>query len=438
MLKNNKTLILIIKTSLPPAISMIIQSLYNIIDSMYVTSFDDKAMKAISIVYPIQNIILAIAVGLGVGLNAYISMKLGQKKIEDASKAATQSLFLCLIHYILVLAIGLGVSTLFINSFTQDSLVFDYASTYITWIIIFSFATIFQINFEKILQADGKMILPMYSLLAGVIINIILDPILIFNCNLGVLGAAIATVIAQIVSAVIMLYFVLSRHNRIRLSFKGFKFKKDSFLAIYRVGIPAFAMNAIPSVMVTSMNYILVKVSETAITTFGIYYKLQYFVYMGICGISQGTMPMMSYSFGSDDKEQLTSILKNSIKLSVVICFIATLFFLAIPNILMMAFYKDAKMIESTTILLRVASLGFCFGSINAFMPSYFQSIQKGIPSLIISICRQIVILLPLAYFLQMALNETGIYLAVAISELLTFILVVILYKLTKTKEKSL
>ncbi len=423
-MKENKVLSLIIKMSIPPALSMIIQSLYNLIDSMYITSYDPKAMEAISIVYPIQNLILALSVGVGVGMNACIAMKLGQKKHKEAENAATLGMILSFFHYIIVLGLGLGLSKIFIESFTNEALVIDYGTTYIHMIIIFSFTTIFQIAMEKILQADGKMLLPMFSLLTGVIINIVLDPILIFNCNMGVFGAALATVIAQVLATMVMLYFILSKRNRVRLQIKGFYFDKSNLISIYRIGIPSFFMNAIPSFMVTIMNYILITINEMAITTFGIYYKLQYFVYMGVSGVAQGTMPLMSYSFGARDEKRLQVLLKDSILLSLGIGAIATLIFMGIPNLLMMMFYEDQQLIAQTNTFLRLASIGFCFGCINYIMASYFQSIQRGITSLFLSLLRQLFLLLPLAYLLSMLLDENGVYLSIALSEITTTLLV--------------
>lgn len=423
-MENKNILKLIISMSIPPALSMIIQSLYNIIDSMYITNFDEKAMNAISLVFPIQNIILALAVGIGIGINATVSMKLGQKKIEAAESAATHGFFLSFFHYALVLILGLSLSGIFINSFTNDPVIIDYANTYIFWIILFSFTTIFEIALEKILQADGKMMLPMIALLTGAIINVILDPILIFNCNLGVLGAAIATVSSQVVSTIIIIIFIISKKNRIRLKLKGFRFQTNTIFSIYKIGIPSFFISAIPSLMVSIMNYILVGISEMAVTTFGIYYKLQNFVYMGVSGICQGTMPIMSYHFGAKNKTKLKEVTKKSLLLSGAIGIIATIVFLSIPNILLGMFYKDPELIETCSPYLRFVSLGFIFGCMNYLMSSYFQAIQRGVTSLVISISRQLVILIPLTLLLSHQFQELGVYLSIAISEIITICIV--------------
>ena len=409
-MEKKKTLALIIKMSLPPALSMIIQSLYNLIDSMYVTNYDPKAMEAISIVYPIQNLILALSVGIGVGMNACIAMKLGQNKQKEAENAATSGLILSIFHYLGVLVIGLALSKIFIQTFTAEDKVIQYGLTYINLIIIFSFTTIFQIAMEKILQADGKMALPMFSLVTGVIINVILDPLLIFTFDMGILGAALATVIAQVCSTIVMLAFILSKKNRIRIHLKGFSFHKDNIQSIYKVGIPSFFMNAIPSFMVTFMNYILITINSFAVTTFGLFYKLQYFVYMGVSGIAQGTMPLMSYNYGAKNEKRLNLILKQSLFLSIGIGILATIIFMSMPNLLMQMFYEDQNLIQTTNMFLRLASIGFSFGCINYIMASYFQSIQKGLLSLIVSLLRQLILLLPLAYGLSLCMEESGIY----------------------------
>lgn len=436
-MKQEKLLSLIIKMSIPPALSMIIQSLYNLIDSMYVTSYDAKAMEAISIVYPIQNLILALSVGIGIGMNACIAMKLGQNKQKEAENAASLGLLLSIFHYGVVLILGLSLSKAFVESFTQETKVIEYSLTYIRLMIIFSFTTLFQIAMEKILQADGKMALPMISLLTGAILNVILDPILIFICNMGLLGAALATVIAQVCATFVMLFFILSKKNRIRIHLKGVQFDKENLISIYRIGIPSFFMNAIPSFMVTTMNYILISLHELAVTTFGLYYKLQYFVYMGVSGIAQGTMPLMSYSYGAADQKRLSNILKKSIILSISIGVVATLLFMTIPHVLMGLFYEDAELISKTNTFLRLASIGFCFGCANYLMSSYFQSIQKGFSSLLISLLRQIIFLLPIAYVLSQTLQENGIYLAISIAEVLTLIITFLLYWLHRKKQNN-
>lgn len=426
--KNNHIARLIITMSIPPALSMIIQSLYNIVDSVFVTKYDPKAMEAISLVFPIQNLILALAVGIGVGINTYVSMKLGQQKQKEAESAAMHGVLLSFLHYLLVLILGLCFSTPFIRSFTQDPVIIDYSKTYIHLIVIFSFTTIFQIALEKILQADGKMMLPMISLLTGAVLNVILDPIFIFSLNLGITGAAVATVIGQIASTLLMIYFIISRKNRIRLHIKAFSLQKDTIVAIYRIGIPSFFMNAIPSLMVTLMNYILVGVSKTAVTTFGIYYKLQNFVYMGVSGLSQGTMPLMSYHYGANDQQRLRHILKDTFLFSCSIGLLATVLFLSIPNYLLQLFYDEQAMIASCTSYLRIASIGFSFGCINYIFASYFQSTQKGMASLLVSLFRQMIFLIPLAYIFSFFLEENGIYLAVCIAEITTFLFVAIFF----------
>lgn len=425
---------LIIKMSLPPALSMVIQSLYNLIDSIYITNYDELAMEAISIVYPIQNIILAIAVGIGVGINAFASLRLGENNFNSAKNVATTGTLIALFNYFVVLVIGLLVAPIFIKNFTNNPLVIDYSLTYINLIIIFSFTTIIQIALEKILQADKKMLLPMISLLVGTITNVILDPILIFNCNLGILGAAIATVIAQVLATLVMIFFVFSKYNKLKLNIRNYNFAFDDLKNIYKIAIPAFFINAVPSLMVALMNLILVDLSSSAITTFGIYYKLQYFVYMGVCGISQGTMPLMSFSYGAKDYKKLKSLINHSTLLSAIIGLFCTVIFLIIPQLLMAIFYKDEILIKNSATFLRLASLGFMFGCFNYILASYFQSIQKSVTSLIICLLRQLIILLPFAYFLSNYQNENGVYLAITLTEIITSIITFIIYKYSNKK----
>ena len=428
------TLKLIIKMSIPPAISMLIQSLYNIIDSIYITKFDPSAMEALSIVFPIQNIILAIGVGIGIGINAYVSIKLGQKRKSEAENAATLGVLASCVHYILVVIIGLLLCKPFIKSFTSDAKVIDYALLYIRLMIITSFNVVIQISFEKILQADGKMSLPMYALFVGALLNIVLDPIFIFVCDMGVLGAAIATIIGQLTATIMMLCFTFSKKNTIRLSLKKLKWDPQALKAIYKVGIPSVLITGIPSIMVSVMNLILIGISTTAVTTFGIYYKIQNFVYMAVCGICQGVMPVISYNYGARNKNQFNLVVKESLLLSAGLGLFFNILFLIIPGPLMKLFYSDAAMINSTKVFLQIASFSFILGSFNYVLGGYFQAIQKGFKSLLVNILRQFIFLLPLAYLFGYLLGEKGVYLGLVISETLTFIFAFIFYMDSKKK----
>ena len=435
------TLKLIIKMSVPPALSMLIQCLYNLVDSIYITQFDPLAMEAISLVYPLQNIILAIGLGIGIGINAYASNKMGQGDQASANNGATLGVIASIINYILVVIIGLFTTRIFVESFTSNAQVIEYALTYINLIIVFSFTTIVQIALEKILQANGTMMLPMISLIIGSVINIALDPLLIFNANLGILGASIATVVGQVIATLIMLYFVLSKRNKIRLDFKHLKLDMTCLKKIYLVGVPSIILTAIPSIMVGAMNYILITLNSLAVTTFGIYYKLQYFVYMAVSGISQGTMPLISYSVGAKDDARFKSIVDNSIFLALGIGIFSMLIFLVLPGPIMSLFYDETLNTTAVQNLMRVASLSFGFGSINYFLASYFQSVQEGFKSLMVAVLRQFVLILPTAFALSLVLDEMGVYLAIPISEALTLFITLIFFskdfkkKINKMKE---
>lgn len=430
----NKILTTIIKMSIPPALSMLIQSLYNLVDSIYITKYDTLAMEALSLIYPIQNIILAIAVGIGVGINAYIATKLGENNLKTAKNTATLGIILSFLHYILVLITGLLTSAFFIKSFTTNNLVINYARIYINLIIIFSFTTIIQITLEKILQSDGKMLMPMVSLLFGAIINIVLDPLLIFTFDLGILGAAIATVVGQIIATIIMIFFVFSKKNRIKPTIKGVKCDLKAIKKIYIVGIPAILISAIPSIMVALMNYILKDISPTAITTFGIYYKLQYFVYMLGSGLSQGVMPLMSFAFGAKNLKRLNLLIKDSIMLSSLIGLISFIIFMIASKFFISMFYDDIILINNTKNLLKIASISFPFGLVCYILTSYFQSIQKPFISLIITVLRQLVLLLLASYILKLFYNETGIYIGLIVSEFITCVICSIMFFYYKNK----
>ena len=299
----HKILPLLLSMSIPPTISMLINSLYNIVDSIFVARLGTDALTAVSLAFPIQNLILAIAVGSGVGVNSYIARKLGEKDFETANKTAAHGLTLAVLHYLLLVVLGIFLIKPFFRMFTSDSSIFQMGVDY-TYIVTFlSVGTITQIAIEKILQATGNTLAPMYLQIIGAVTNIVLDPILIYGYfglpAMGVRGAAIATVIGQITALIASIYVLFFRKQEITIEKKDFSWNLEIVKEIYNVGIPSFFIMSIGSFLVMGINFILSGISTLAVSLFGIYFKLQTFIYMPTSGVTQGAMPIMGYSYGA-------------------------------------------------------------------------------------------------------------------------------------------
>lgn len=422
---------LIMSMSLPAMFSMIIQALYNIVDSIFVAQINENALTAVSLAYPVQMLIISVAVGTGVGLNSLVSRKLGENKQDEADSAATHGLFLGIATWVIFMLLGVFLTGTFFSMFTDDPEIFAMGTQYLSCCLIFSIGVFVELNLEKTLQATGNMIYPMLFMLVGAVTNIILDPLFIFGIGffpkLGVLGAAVATVIGQICSMLFALYVVLRKDHAVKISPKHFKFSWNTIKSIYAVGFPSIIMQSISSVMIFFMNGILIAFSNSAVSVLGVYYKLQSFVFMPVFGLTHGVMPIIGFNYGARKKHRMLSALKYGCLIAFVIMLAGTAVFWLFPSQLLMMFNASESMLSIGVPALRTISICFIPATIGIMFTTLFQAVGKGIRSLMISVLRQLVILLPAAFMLSYA-GLTYVWYAFPIAEGAALLAAILLY----------
>lgn len=395
---------LILSMSLPAMFSMLVQALYNVVDSYFVAKLSENALTAVSLVFPIQNLLIAVGVGTAVGINSLISRRLGEGRREEADRAAAHGIILGLLNWVLFALFGLFCSRLFIGAFTNTAEVVEMGTQYMSIVCIFSIGIFVEVNIEKTLQATGNMIYPMVFQLIGAVTNIVLDPIFIFGMfgmpKMGVAGAAVATVAGQILAMIVAAVVIFLKEHEVTISFRGFRVNWNTVRNIYAVGFPAIIMQSIGSVMVMGMNAILIAFTETAVAFFGVYFKLQSFVFMPVFGLTQGVMPIMGYNYGARKKARLMSALKIGSVIALVIMACGMALFWAIPDGLLTIFNASEQMLAIGVPALRTISLCFLPAALGILFSTLFQAVGHGVSSLIISVLRQLVILLPAAFLL--------------------------------------
>lgn len=429
-----KMLPLILSMALPPMLSMLIQSMYNIVDSIFVARLSPDALAAVSIIFPLQNLTLSVSVGLGVGLNSYIARSLGAGNKKQANTACKVGFILTGIHY-LVLSLVLNLSMpFFVSCFTDSAEIQELCLSYGYIVIFFCFGQLFHITVEKLFQSTGEMKIPMILQLVGCIINIILDPILIFGLwglpALGVAGAAIATVIGQISSCVLGLFLFFRQKSGVRPVDEGCDTKKSEIVRqVYNVAVPSTLIMAFPSILVSCLNGILSSFSSLAVSVFGIYYKLQTFVYMPSSGLVQGIRPIIAYNYGAKNENRQKEAIRISLFIIGGIMLAGTLLFLLLPNQILSIFKADEEMVKLAVPALRIICIGFIPSAASVVASAVFESIGKGQKSLLVTLLRQLIILLPLAYVLSSAVGIIGIWIAFPIAEIAACILAVILLR---------
>lgn len=399
-----KMLPLLVSMSLPSMFSMLIQALYNVVDSIFVARYDIDALTAVSYVFPIQMFCMALGIGTAIGVNSLVSRRLGEKRHEDASNAAMHGIVLAVFSWIFISVLALIFTKPFYSMFAEPGKLYDMACSYSNIVIYFSFGIMIHVAIEKILQATGNMIVPMLLQLIGAITNLILDPIFIFGWgpvpSMGVEGAAIATVTGQIFAMLLAILYVFFKKQEIKITFKGFKFHLKTIKDIYVVGLPSIVMQSIGSVLISCLNFILTSFGEIAVAVLGVYYKLQSFVFMPVFGLTHGAMPIMGYSYGAKYKKRLLSALKLSATIAFCIMTCGCILFLVFPGELLSIFDNDAALIATGIPALRTICLCFPVAGVCIMLSTMFQAVGKGNYSLIISLMRQLVALLPVAYFL--------------------------------------
>ncbi|MEF9945680.1 MAG: MATE family efflux transporter [Lachnospiraceae bacterium] len=424
---------LLFTMSLPMILSMLVQALYNIVDSIFVARLSEKALTAVSLTFPVQNLMIAIAVGTGVGINALLSRYLGAHRYEDANQTAKNGIFLGLVSYLVFAIVGVLGSRVFFSMQTSDPVIIQYGSDYMFIITLFSIGIFMQITFERLLQSTGRTLYNMITQGTGAIINIILDPILIFGWfgfpRMEVTGAAIATVIGQIVALFMGLYYNCRKNPEININMRHFRPHKKTILKIYEIGIPSIIMESIGSITTFGMNHILLMFSSTATAVFGIYFKLQSFIFMPVFGLNNGMIPIIAYNYGAQNKKRITATIRLSILSAVSIMLIGFCLFQALPRQLLQLFHASSHMMSIAIPAFRIISLSFIFAGYCIILSSVFQALGNGVYSLIISVIRQLLVILPIAYVFAKLFGLSAVWWAVPIAEIAAVILSTLLMK---------
>ncbi len=421
---------LLFSMSVPMMLSMLVQSLYNIVDSMFVAQINEDALTALTLVFPWQMFMFGIALGTGVGMNALLSRSLGEKNYEKANLAATNGIFLSVIWSVVFAILGLLFGRVFILSQTADPQIIRYSMEYLNMVTLFSAGTFMQVIFERLLQSTGKTFLSMITQIIGAVTNIILDPIMIFGLfgfpALGVTGAAIATVIGQVLAASVAIYFNITKNKEINLSFKDFKPNWAIIKNIYSVGFPSIIMQTIGSFLTYFINNLLITFTPTAVSVYGIYFKLQSFVFMPVFGLNNGMVPIIAYNYGAKNKKRILDTIKLSIITAMVVMLIGFVIFQTIPDKLLGLFNASDEMLQIGVPALRIISFSFIFAGFSIVCVSLFQSLGNGFLSMINSVTRQLVFILPLAYIFGNLFGLNAVWYSIPIAEVSSLILSII------------
>ncbi|MBD5444060.1 MAG: MATE family efflux transporter [Lachnospiraceae bacterium] len=420
---------LLITMSLPMVVSMLVQALYNVVDSIFVAKINENALTAVSLAFPIQSLMIAVAAGTCVGINAVLSRSLGEKDYEKVNKSACNGIILMALSYLLFLLIGLFATEAFYRSQTDDMEIIRFGVDYLSVICCCSFGIFAQFTFEKLLQSTGKTFYTMITQGVGAIVNIILDPILIFGYfgmpRMGVKGAAVATVIGQIIAGVLAYYFNSIKNEEVKINAKGLKLESAIVKQIYVIAIPSMIMQAIGSVMTYGMNRILISFTSTATAVFGVYFKLQSFVFMPIFGMNNGLVPILAYNYGAGKKDRFMTAVKLGIMYAVIMMIIGLVVFNTIPATLLSLFDASETMIEIGVPALRTISISYLFAGFSIICLTVFQALGSAIYSMFVSIARQLVVLLPAAYLLSLAGNVNYVWWAFPIAEIMSLCMTV-------------
>ena len=423
---------LLISMSLPMVISMLVQAFYNIVDSMFVAQMNEEALTAISLAFPIQNLMIAVAAGTGVGINALLSRSLGERKFEDANKIAANGVFLALISAAVFALLGGIGSRFFFIAQTDDPLIVEYGTQYLTIITVASLFVFLQITYERLLQSTGKTIFNMITQGTGAIINIILDPIFIFGYfglpAMGIAGAALATVTGQIIAFGIAIVLNHKYNKEIRINLRRFRPDKEIIGRICAVGIPSVIMMCVGSVMTTSMNKILNGFSDMATSVFGVYFKLQSFVFMPIFGLNNGLVPIIAYNYGAKKRKRMLGALKTACLIAICFMALGLVLMQIFPSTLLRLFDAQEEMLAIGTVALRIISLSFIFAGVCIVTGSTFQALGFGTYTMITSICRQLVVLLPAAYLFSLSGNVNLVWWAFPLAEIMSVLVTAIMF----------
>lgn len=418
---------LLISMSLPMMLSMLVQALYNIVDSIFVAQINENALTAVSLAFPIQSLMIAISAGTGVGINALLSRNLGEKNFEGANAAAKNGLFLALLNFILMALIGVFGSRAFFLLQTSAEQIVAYGTQYLTIVCLLSIGIFMQMTLERLLQSTGKTLYTMITQGIGAIINIIMDPILIFGIGpfpeMGVAGAAVATVAGQIVGAVLGLIMNLCVNRDLSFRFHYLRPRGRIVGQIYSVGVPTIVMNSVGSVMVFGLNQILMGFTATATAVFGVYFKLQSFIFMPVFGLNNGMVPIIAYNYGARNRKRILDTMKLSVITAVCIMLVGLAVAELFPDRLLRIFEASDEMLAIGVPALRIICTCFVFAGFGIVSGSVFQALGHGVLSMMVSIVRQLLVLLPAAYLLSLTGRLEFVWLAFPIAELASVVL---------------
>lgn len=434
---------LLLSMSLPMIIAMLVQALYNVVDSIFVSQISENALTAVSLAFPIQNLMIAAATGTGVGINALLSRSLGEKNYKLADKAAGNGITISLLFYLLFCLFGIFGTRMFFASQTSDPEIISYGVQYLTIICVLSFGIFVEITMERLLQSTGRTFFTLLTQGTGAVLNIILDPIMIFGYfgfpRLGIAGAALATVIGQIVAMVLGIIFNLKKNPELRIAPEYLRLDRHTVYSIFSVGVPSILMMSIGSVMTFGMNKILLVFSSTAAAVFGVYFKLQSFFFMPIFGLNNGMVPIIAFNYGAQKKKRITQTIRLSCILAFGVTLLGFFIFQLIPDRLLMLFNASEDMIAIGTTALRAISWSYLVAGLSIVISSVYQALGNGLYSLIVSICRQLLVLLPSAWILAELFGLDAVWWSFPIAEVVSiFVSVILLRKIYQEKIKPL
>ncbi len=432
-MKEKKILPLVLSMSMPMVISMAVNSLYNIVDSYFVAQLSEEAMTALALVYPVQNMINAVAIGFAIGINAVVAFYLGAGEQENADRAATQGFLLNLIHGLLLAVICMAIMPSFLSIFSKEQSVVGMALEYSNRVFLFSAVITSGLVFEKVFQAAGKMKVSMFCMICGFAANIVLDPLMIFGFGIfpkmGIAGAAYATGIGQVISLLAYLIFYLAKPIPVKIRRSYVKPQKEMAVKLYGIGISATLNLALPSLLISALNGILSGFSEKYVLVLGVYYKLQTFIYLTANGIIQGIRPLMGYNHGAGERERVRQIFRTTLMLTAGVMAVGTVLCWLIPGNLIGLFTSNPHTIQSGVTALHIISLGFMASAVSVTCSGALEGLGKGLPSLYISLFRYIIIIVPAAYLFSRWLGAEGTWYAFSFTEFATAGIAYLIYR---------
>lgn len=432
---------LILQMSAPPLISMFLQYSYNLVDSMFVAKINEQALAAVSLSFPITTLMNALSIWIGVGVNVLIAGYLGQDKQEKADSAATLGLLLSVLVGAAVTAAALLTIKPYYTAFTQNSAIFSYGLSYMKVCAYMQLPNMVHIAIQKMLQATGNMIAPMWFQIAGVLFNFVFDPLLIFGIGpfpqMGIAGAALATVLGYTLSMLLALVQLFFTKQKVRPKWKGYRFDPQMFRMLLSYGLPSFIMNALGSFMVNFVNVFLVRYSDTAVAFFGAYFKVQQLVVMTVNGLIQGCLPIMRFNYRAKKMERLWQTYQTGTRIAALMMLMGTILLLCFPDMILSLFSASAEMRAFGVSAMRIMSLGFVFSGLSTMIATYEQATDRVLPSMTIQLLRQGILLVPVMWLLNQTLQLTGIWISFPVTEWIVCIIALVFIRKDKSCHES-